>query len=108
MWAEAGTTTSCQAALRVVCVGSILFRRINRHKDIWLHPPNLDKAVDMVSRSPALRPPTQVGQSFSLLLKKQMRGQAAHVFENDLGVWCRNRAGQAACCCDRWREPCPT
>lgn len=33
---------AANATLRVVCLGSILFRRINGHKDTRLDPPNLE------------------------------------------------------------------
>lgn len=55
MWAE--VPPAAQAPLRVAFVGSILFCRINGHKDTRLDPPNLDNAVNVASRSPALRSP---------------------------------------------------
>lgn len=67
-------------------MGSILFCRIKRHKDTWLDPPNLDSAGDTVSRTPALRPPTHVGQSPRLSLKKQTQGRASLASERPWGL----------------------
>lgn len=75
--AEAGTTTSCRGHAQGDFCGQCPFpSRVKRHKDTCLDPSNLDNGVDMVSRGPALQPPT-CGPGPQPALKKQMRGSGS-------------------------------
>lgn len=78
-------------------MGSILFCRIDRHKDTQLDSPIRRGAV-VVFRGPALGPPTRVGQSPRPSPKVALEGPGQPLpLRTALGSGTA-RAGRAACC----------